>query len=295
MSQEEKIGLRVSWITILLNLVLSFFKLIAGIFGHSMSMISDSIHSISDVFSTLIVLFGLKLSSKGADQEHPYGHERIESLSSLFLAILLFTTGCLIGYKGVQSFFSPPTISPTFLALIAALISIISKEAMFWYSDGAAIKINSNAFMADAWHHRSDALSSIGSMVGILGSMAGFVWCDSIAGFIICIIILKVSLDILKEAIKELLDTSCSREMEFQIRMFILSIKNVQSLDNLKTRIFGNRVYIEVEIGVFGSYSLEQAHRIAHSVHDQVEEEFPIIKHCMVHVNPTEYNPHKYF
>ena len=125
-------------------------------------------------------------------------------------------------------------------------------------------------------------------MIGILGSMAGIAWCDSLASFMICIIILKVSLDILKESIRELLDTSCSREMEFQLRMFILSIKGVYSLDNLKTRIFGNRVYTEVEIGVPGDYSLEKAHKIAHLVHDQVEEEFQIIKHCMVHVNPTK-------
>lgn len=288
MTPEEKIGTRVSWITIFLNLILSIFKLIAGVFGHSMAMISDSIHSASDVFSTFIVLVGLKLSSKGADQEHPYGHERIESLSSLFLALCLFVTGCLIGYKGIQSFFSPPTVLPTFLAFLAAIISIISKELMFWYTRSAAMKIHSNSLLADAWHHRSDALSSVGSMIGILGSMIGIAWCDSLASFIICIIILKVSLDILKESVRELLDTSCSREMEFQLRMFILSIKGVYSLDNLKTRIFGNRVYTEVEIGVPGDYSLEKAHKIAHLVHDQVEEEFQIIKHCMVHVNPTK-------
>jgi len=288
MNQEERIGLRVSWITIFLNLLLSVFKLIAGIFGHSMAMISDSIHSVSDVFSTFIVLIGLKLSSKGADQEHPYGHERIESLSSLFLAILLFVTGCLIGYKGIQSLLSPSPTLPTFLALMAALISIISKEFMFWYTRGAALKIHSNALLADAWHHRSDALSSIGSMIGILGSMAGIAWCDSLASFIICIIILKVSIDILKESTKELLDTSCSREMEFQLRMFILSVNGVNSLDSLKTRMFGNRVYTEVEISVPGNYSLEKAHKIAHSVHDQVEEKFRVIKHCMVHVNPTK-------
>jgi len=288
MSKEEKIGLHVSWVTIFLNLILSIFKLIAGIFGHSMAMISDSIHSASDVFSTLIVLIGLKLSFKGADQEHPYGHERIESLSSLFLALLLFMTGCLIGYQGIKSIFSPPTVLPTLLAFVAALTSIVSKELMFWYTRSAAIKIHSNSLLADAWHHRSDALSSIGSMIGIIGSMMGFAWCDSLASFIICIIILKVSLDILKKSTSELLDTSCSRELEFQLRMFILSIKEVHSLDSLKTRIFGNRIYMEVEIGVFSGYSLEKAHAIAHFVHDQVEKEFPIIKHCMIHVNPTE-------
>ena len=142
--------------------------------------------------------------------------------------------------------------------------------------------------MADAWHHRSDALSSIGSMIGILGSMIGLWWFDSLASLMICIIILKVSLDILKESIKELLDTSCSRQMEFELRCFILGVKGVQSLDSLKTRIFGNRAYIEVEIGVPGDYSLEEAHKIAHSVHDQIEQEFQVIKHCMVHVNPSK-------
>lgn len=288
MKDEEKIGLRVSWITILLNFFLSIFKLIAGILGHSMAMISDSIHSASDVFSTFIVIIGLKLSSKGADQEHPYGHERIESISSLFLALLLFGTGCLIGIQGVKSLFDPPAVLPNMLALVAAIISIFSKEFMFWYSRNAAIKIKSNSLMADAWHHRSDALSSVGSMIGILGSMVGLAWCDSLASLVICIIILKVSLDILREALKELLDTSCSRQMEFELRCFILAIKEVHSLDSLKTRIFGNRAYIEVEIGVPGDYSLTEAHKIAHSVHDQVEEEFKVIKHCMVHVNPSK-------
>jgi len=288
MKKEEKIGLKVAWITIILNFFLSAFKFCAGIFGHSMSMISDSLHSASDVFSTLIVIIGLKLSSKGADQEHPYGHERIESIASFFLAFLLFGTGCLIGWGGIKNLFVHSTTFPNTLALIAAVVSIFSKEFMFWYTKNTAIQIKSNALMADAWHHRSDALSSIGSMIGILGGMIGIFWCDSLACLIICIIILKVAFDIGKEALKELLDTSCSRQTEFQLRCLILTVPNVQSLDRLTTRLFGNRAYVEVEIGVPAYLSLENAHKIAHSVHDQVELQFPIVKHCMVHVNPSK-------
>lgn len=184
MENANHIGLRASWITVLANLFLSILKFIAGVFGHSMAMISDSIHSVSDVLSTLIVIVGLKFSSKEADKEHPYGHERIESIASFFLAIFLASTGCYIGYQGISSLFSNHFTTPTVLALSAAIISIISKEIMFWYTRGVAIKIKSNALMADAWHHRSDALSSIGSMIGIIGSMLGFMWCDSVASFI---------------------------------------------------------------------------------------------------------------
>lgn len=288
MENANHIGLRASWITVLANLFLSILKFIAGVFGHSMAMIGDSIHSVSDVLSTLIVIVGLKFSSKEADKEHPYGHERIESIASFFLAIFLASTGCYIGYQGISSLFSNHFTTPTVLALSAAIISIISKEIMFWYTRGVAIKIKSNALMADAWHHRSDALSSIGSMIGIIGSMLGFMWCDSVASFIICLIILKVAFDIGKEAIRELLDTSCSQDIEFSIRLLILSVDGVIDIDSLKTRVFGNRFYVEAEIVVDGNLKLKKAHRIAHEVHDLVEETFPEVKHCMIHINPDK-------
>lgn len=288
MENQEKEGIKVSWITILLNFLLSILKLCAGIVGHSISMISDSIHSASDVLSTIVVIFGLKWSSKKADTNHPFGHERIESLAALLLSLLLFVTGILIGIQGIKGLFAKETVQiPTLFALIAATISIFSKEAMFWYTRNVAIKIKSNSLMADAWHHRSDALSSIGSMIGILCSMIGIWWADSLASLIICFIIIKVSYKIGKEAINELLDVSCDSYTEFQIRCLILSIKHIESLDYLKTRRFGNRIYVEIEIGVSQTFSLNFAHHIAHKVHDQIELEFPKVKHCMVHVNPT--------
>ncbi len=287
MENKEKEGIKASWITIFLNLLLSIIKLSAGTIGHSISMISDSIHSASDVLSTVVVIFGLKWSAKKEDAKHPYGHERIESLTALFLSLFLFVTGLLIGVQGIKGLFSKETIqSPTIFALTAAIISIFSKEAMFWYTRNIAIKIKSNSLMADAWHHRSDAFSSIGSMIGILCSMIGIWWADSLASLIICFIIIKVSYKIGEDAINELLDTSCDSYTEFQIRCLVLSIKHIKSLDRLKTRRFGNRIYVEIEIGIPKNFSLENAHNIAHTVHDQVELKFPKVKHCMVHVNP---------
>lgn len=288
MLNVKKIGLRVSWITILLNLFLSSLKLCAGIIGNSMAMISDSIHSASDVLSTFVVIIGLKLSSKGADQDHPFGHERMESLSALFLALLLFSTGCFIGWQGIQKLLFPNfSVLPNMIALIAAIISIISKEVMFWYTRNVAIKIDSHALMADAWHHRSDALSSIGSLIGIIGGLFGLWWSDSFASLVICLVILKVSFDIAKESAQELLDTSCDSYTEFQLRCLILGTPQVYSLDCLRTRLFGNRIFVEIEIGVSKDMSLEEAHGIAHIIHDQIEKNFEKVKHCMVHVNPS--------
>ena len=180
----EKTALKVSVITILMNAVLTVFKLLAGIFGKSYALISDAVHSASDVFSTVIVIIGVKISAKKADKNHPFGHERFECVAAILLAVVLFATGVGIGYSGVSNIvtgeyknFSVPGI----IALVAAAVSIVVKEGMFWYTYIAAKKINSSALKADAWHHRSDALSSIGSLVGVIGGLCGVKILDSIA------------------------------------------------------------------------------------------------------------------
>lgn len=288
MSMEEKTGLRASWIMICVNLFLAIIKFLGGIFGHSMSLISDAIHSVADVFSTFIVIIGLKLSAKLEDKEHPYGHERFESLASLFLAIILLITGLSIGAQGFEKLLSLSTVKiPTSLALIIVIISILAKESMFWVTKRAALKINSNSLLAEAWHQRSDALSSIGSLIGIIGTMLGIAWCDPLASIVICLIVLKTAWNIGKEAVNELLDTSCSQGTEVQIRNLILSIPEVNSLDSLKTRLFGNKIYVDVEIGINKNFSLEEAHEIAHLVQENIGKVFKEVKNCMVHVNPT--------
>lgn len=185
----------VSYLTMIGNFILSIFKFLAGLYGHSHAMISDSIHSLSDVVSTVIVMIGAHFSSMPSDHEHPYGHERMECIAAILLSVLLVFTGLQIGYNSLLSLFHPQTIViPHFIAFIAAIISIIIKEAMYWYTRYYALKIHSPALMADAFHHRSDALSSIGSFIGIGGAMLGFKWLDPAAGIVICLFILNLVL-----------------------------------------------------------------------------------------------------
>lgn len=282
---------RVTYVSILGNVILSLFKFFAGIFGHSSAMVSDAIHSLSDVFTTFIAWLGIRLSMKKPDKEHPYGHERLECVASLLLGTLLCVTGLMIGISGVKTILAGhyETLRiPGKIALIAAILSILTKEGMYWYTRHYAKILNSAAFMADAWHHRSDALSSIGSLIGIGGAMLGFPVLDPAAGIIIAICIIKVAYDILKDAISKMLDTACSDEYEAELSEFITSQDGVADLDMLHTRMFGNKIYIDAEIAVDGSKSLTEAHHIAENVHDAVERHFENIKHIMIHVNPHE-------
>ena len=287
--REQAIVNRISTVGIAGNVALTAFKLFAGVAGHSGAMVSDAVHSLSDVFATLIAFLGVRFSSREADQGHPYGHERMECVASLALGLILLFTGLGIGWNGLQNIFGDadgPLAVPNALALTAALVSIITKEAMFWYTRHYAKILNSAAFMADAWHHRSDAFSSIGSLIGIAGAMLGFPVLDPIASVVICLFILKVACDILKDSLNKLLDASCGAEVEAELSAFIATQPGVVRLDLLHTRMFGNKIYIDTEIAVQGDQSLRDAHAIAEQVHDQVEAAFPNIKHIMIHVNP---------
>ena len=287
---ETAVIRKLSLVSILGNAVLSGFKLFTGIFGHSGAMISDAIHSLSDVLTTVIAFIGVKISQKAADSSHPYGHERIECIASLFLGLLLMVTGLGVGKAGLTNIISGDyehLAVPGVIALVAAIVSILGKEAMYWYTRHYAKLINSGAFMADAWHHRSDALSSVGSLIGIGGAMLGVPVMDSIASVVICLFILKVSFDILKDAISKMLDTSCGESYEKSLREFIASQPDVVCVDVLRTRMFGNMVYIDAEIQVDGNKLLRESHAIADQVHNRVEEQFPNVKHIMIHVNPT--------
>lgn len=287
----QKTATRVAVVSIAGNLVLAGLKLFAGIFAHSSAMISDAIHSASDVFSSFIVIIGVRLSSKGPDKNHPYGHERLECVAATMLAMVLFLTGIGIGIPAFQNILrgSYETLkAPGMLALIAALISIASKEAMFWYTRFNAKKIDSSALMADAWHHRSDALSSVGALIGIGGAMLGYPIMDSIASLVIFLFIAKASYDIFMDAMNKMVDSSCDEETEQQLRDCIMENKNVMGIDLLQTRRFGSKFYVDVEIWADGSITLLEAHNIAEAVHDRIEKRFPNAKHVMVHVNPAE-------
>mgnify|MGYP003623520608 CR=1 FL=1 len=288
---NERIAMQVSRNSIIGNVALSLFKLAAGLFGRSAAMLSDAVHSLSDVFSTVIVMIGVKLANKEADKDHPYGHERMESVAAILLAAILFATGIGIGGQGVTALFDSGRTAPAIpgvVALVAAILSIIVKEAMYWYTRAAAKQINSGAMMADAWHHRSDALSSIGSFAGILGARMGFPWMDSLACLVICLFIVKASVDIFRDAVGKMVDKACDADTQEKICEIIQEQENVVAIDQLKTRLFGDKAYVDVEISVDGTLPLNAGHAVAHHVHDAVETAFPNVKHCMVHVNPAE-------
>lgn len=289
---SEKIAMRVSRNSIYGNLLISIAKFLAGVIGHSSAMISDAIHSASDVFSTIVVMIGVKIGGKESDKNHQYGHERLESVASLILALTLAVTGCGIGYGGLKTIIAGSEGAsiqvPTALPLAAAILSIVAKEGMYWYTMRAAVQINSGALKADAWHHRSDALSSVGSLVGIGGAMLGCPILDPIASVIICVFILKAAFDIFRDAIGKMTDEACDDRMVEAVKALVVRQQGVLALDDIKTRMFGNKAYVDIEIAVDGNLLLKEAHNIAEKVHDEVEHNFPEVKHCMVHVNPYE-------
>lgn len=290
LKENEAIAMRVSARSMALNIVLTAFKLVAGIVAHSGAMISDAIHSASDVISTIIVMIGVKMAGKAPDRNHPYGHDRFECVASIVLSVMLGLTGAAIGIEGLRNIVGSSYLHltvPGQLALAAAVISIVTKEGMFWYTRINAKKIRSSALMADAWHHRSDALSSVGSFVGILGARLGFPIMDPLASVIISFFILKAAFDIFLDAISKMTDHACSDPVVNALRKTILAVPGVEGIDVLRTRDFGSMIYVDVEIQAEGSLSLYEAHDIAQQVHDDIEQDFPNVKHCMVHVNPA--------
>lgn len=284
-----KVVFKVSLLSIIVNAALSFFKMIAGIFGKSQALISDAVHSLSDVFSSIIVIIGVKISAKDSDKDHPYGHERYECVAAIILAVILIFSGIFIGYQAVLQIMANDSnvVVPQMIALVAAIVSIAVKEGMYWYTRYYAKKVDSGALMADAWHHRSDALSSVASLLGVIAARMGFPLFDAIASLLIVVFIFKASFDIFKDAIDKMVDRSCDEQQEQEIKDCALEQDGVLKVDMIHTRIFGNRIYVDIEICVNRMITLVESHEIASVVENVIEQKFPKVKHVMVHVNPS--------
>lgn len=285
--ERNRVGQRISGTTLIINFVLSLVKILAGVIGQSSAMIADGFHSLSDMVSTIVVMIGLKISSKPQDETHPYGHEKLESVTSKFLAVILFATAMFIGYGAIEKILLRDLSTPGLIALYAAILSILVKELMYRYTIKGARRIESSAMLADAWHHRSDASSSMGALIGILGARLGILVLDPIASLAICVFIAKISIDIYLRSIKELVDHAADKEVIDKIRKDILNVEGVLGIDDLKSRIHVNKLYVDVEIRVKSNIKVDEAHEIAEEVHLKVERN-PKIKHCMVHVNPSK-------
>lgn len=293
MNQEadfEKTAMRVSSVSIAANFMLTVFKLFAGVIAHSGAMLSDAIHSASDVFSTVVVMIGIRISRRASDKDHPYGHERLECVAAIVLATILAATGLGIGYTAAMKIAGKnyeDLAVPGLLALIAAVVSILVKEAMYQYTRISAKRIDSGALMADAWHHRSDALSSVGALIGIGGARLGFPILDPTASLVICLFIEKAAYEIFMDAVDKMVDKACDEETEAALINCAMEQEGVLGVDLLHTRVFGNKVYVDIEIRADGDETLRRAHETAEQVHDAIEKNFPKVKHIMVHVNPA--------
>ena len=291
MQDEKKIIRKITLVGIIGNVALSAFKMFAGIFGHSSAMVSDAVHSLSDVVATFVAYFGTVMARRPADESHPYGHEKLEPVATIILGMILIFTAFGIGEAGVKDIIYKQYETdeiPKMIALIAAVVSIVVKELMYWYTMHYAKILESDVFVADAWHHRGDSLSSIAALMGIAGSMLGYPVLDAVAGLVISLFILKIAFDIINDAITKITDQSLGREFDDKVRELAGMQEGVESVDKIQSRRFGSRSYVDIEIGVRGEISLYEAHDIAEKVHDAIENEFPNVKHAMVHVNPIK-------
>jgi len=289
-SEFQAKATRVSLVSMVTNIILTVLKLAAGLFAHSGAMISDAVHSASDIFSSIIVLIGVRISSRAPDEGHPYGHERFECVAALLLAGVLAVVGGTIGINALQDIFSgraQAMEAPGILALAAAVFSIVTKECLFWYTRSWAKRFRSTALHAEAWHQRSDALSSVGALIGIAGARLGVPVMEPIASVIIAAFILKVAVGIFRDAVNQMVDHSCSADVENALRETALAQPGVLGVELLRTRMFGNRIYVDLEIAADPSITLAAGHEIAETVHDAIERTYPDVKHIMVHVNPA--------
>jgi len=285
---NEKIVYKVSTVSIIWNVVLSGIKLIAGVFGKSGALISDAVHSLSDVISTVIVIIGTYISNQEDDEDHPYGHDRFECVAAIILSILLVVVAFFMIHSSFERLSSTAEyVRPLGIGIYAAALSIIVKEGMYWYTRHYAKMLDSSLLMADAWHHRSDAFSSVGALVGIVLEQMNVPKADTYAELIISLFIIKVAYDVFKDAVDRMVDKSCDEETLKGMRKVISSIDGVEKIDLIKTRVFGSKMYIDIEISADGNLTLKDSHDIAENVHDTLEREYENVKHCMVHVNPV--------
>lgn len=269
------------------NIILTIIKVSGGLIGNSNAMVADGLHSASDIISSLGVLIGNKISKTPDDKEHNYGHEKAETLVSFLLSLLLIYVAIKIGFSAFSSLFNLDSIEiPTFLPLILSIVSIVIKEYQYQITIKVAKKINSPSLKADAWHHRSDALSSIAAFIGIGGSLLGFKVLDPIASVIVAAFVAKVGFDILKVSTNELMDESLGQDEENQIRSIASNTQGVINLGSLKTRKHGSKAYVDLTICVNKDISVFQGHEIATNLEDSIKEKIYIIKGITIHVEP---------
>ncbi|TAL59614.1 MAG: cation transporter [Legionella sp.] len=279
---------KVTIIGAVVNALLGFIKLIGGYLFHSHALVADGVHSFSDLITDVMVLFASKYGSLDADDTHPYGHQRIETAATLFLSLLLILAGAAIAWDSIDELLKGDHTMPNWLSLPVICISIVANEILYHYTRYVGKKIQSLLIIANAWHHRSDAASSLVVLLGLIGSLAGFVYLDAIAAIIVGIIIIKMGCDYGWRSVRELVDTAVDAELLTEIEQVIQEVGGVRKIHQLRTRFMGGDVYIDVHIQVSPRISVSEGHYIAQHVHNILVDQIAQVKDVIVHVDPED-------
>ena len=294
-SSREKGIYKVTIVGSIVNFLLLVFKFFAGIAGHSAAMLADAVHSLSDFITDIVVIVFVRIAGKPEDKGHDYGHGKYETLATAIIGLLLLCVGFGIFWNGASSIYTflrgGQLESPGVVALVAALVSIVSKEILYQYTVIQGKKLNSQAVIANAWHHRSDALSSIGTAIGIGGAiLLGDHWrvLDPVAAVVVSFFIMKVSVRLLIPCVDELLDKSLPEDVEKEIEQTVLSFPGVSQPHHLRTRRIGNYYAIELHVRMDGKITLEEAHSTATAIENKLKEMFGKGTHVGIHVEPTK-------
>lgn len=279
-------GKKVLWIAILVNFVLGTAKVLVGFFANSSAVMADGIHTFSDIASSIGLLVGFFIAKKPADEEHRYGHERAESIAAFLLALLVVAVGLNIGYGAIRNLLAGELAVPGVLAIWVTVVSIVVKEWQYHYTIRAGKRLNSSALKADAWHHRSDALSSFGALIGVLGSRFGWVWMDAAAGIVVAAIVVKTGIEILKSGVNELMDVSLS-EVELAALREQIAVSDVEAkVTQIRSRKISAGCFLDITIQVDGGMTVDAGHQIADQVEAIAENTYENVLGLMVHVEP---------
>ena len=295
LTEREKAIYQVTWAGSFVNFLLVIFKFIAGILGHSAAMIADAVHSLSDFATDIVVLIFTRISNKPQDKNHDYGHGKYETLATAIIGIVLFAVGasiCWNGLQAIQTVWQGGRLpAPGMLAFAGAIISIVSKELIYRYTIHVGRKINSSAVIANAWHHRSDAFSSIGTAIGIGGAIVlGESWSvlDPMAAVVVSFFIMKVAVQLLKPCVDELTEKSVPDEIEKEICLIAENTPGVSAIHNLRTRRIGNHYAIEMHVRMDGHLTLYEAHAKASVIENKLKEKYGNETHVGIHVEPVK-------
>jgi cation diffusion facilitator family transporter len=290
--QRQQIVKKVTITGAIVNCLLAASQIVFGIIGHSQALLADGFHTLSDLLSDFIILFAIKQSSQAADEDHPYGHGRIETLATVLLGFLLVGAGFGIGYRGINSIISSQQSNPELITIVFAALAIFAKEFLYHYTMKAARRTHSSLLESNAWHHRSDALSSIVVLAGISAQLLGVSYMDSLAAVIVAILIVVMGYRLTSKAFAELIDTGLDGELVGKIKSLIEGNESVREIHSLRSRSMGGLGYVDAEVRVNPRLTVSEAHHIAYCLEQAIKTDFPKIIDVSIHIDPFTESGH---